>query len=207
MLHSRNLIVVLVLFITGGCGATVRPPAQPPRAVHVYITDYGRHSSLLMPTRDGHLVEFAFGDFDWFALNQTQWYDGPRSLLFSRGSTLGRRELRDIDDAQQLARATGAAKVTRFDVDGDRAARLRDDLNFAYSQHSFTEVFNPASDLYFVRVPECYGLFHNCNQVTARWLRDLGCEVTGPAITSNFTVSGNQSTTRKEVQTQPSTQP
>src|SRR4051794_37158104 len=50
-----------------GCGGPVRPPANVRDPVPIYVTDYGRHSTLLLPTDDGRLEEFAFGDWDWLA--------------------------------------------------------------------------------------------------------------------------------------------
>jgi hypothetical protein len=39
-----------------------------------------------------------------------------------------------------------------------------------------------------VKDDEHYCILHNCNHVTAGWLRDLGCEVHGPAMFSHFQV-------------------
>lgn len=178
----------LLLHLAGGCAAAITPPNGVSHPVDIYITDYGWHSSLLLPTGDGRLVEFAFDDFRWFALNQNTWHDALRSLFCSAGSTLGRRDLAKPDGPAELVGETGADRVARIAVEADGAARLREGLEFAYQAHSATEVFNPASDLYFVRVREPYSLFHNCNHVTARWLRELRCDVDGAAMTSKFKV-------------------
>jgi hypothetical protein len=180
------IAIGLLLQWAAGCGAVITPPPAVARPATIYITDYVRLSSLLLPIGDGRLEEFAFGDFQWFALNQNTWHDALRSLFCSAGSTLGRRELTDPNDPAKLVPATGADRVALLTVDAARAGRLRDELEFAYGQQSATEVFNPASGLYFVHAREPYSLFHNCNHVTARWLRELGCKVNGAAMTSKF---------------------
>ena len=47
-------------------------------------------------------------------------------------------------------------------------------------------VYNSLIQLYFVRVPEHYWMFHNCNHVVARWLRALDVDVGGLTTTSDF---------------------
>jgi hypothetical protein len=47
-------------------------------------------------------------------------------------------------------------------------------------------VYNDAYDLVFVLYPERYSLFHNSNQVVAKWLEELGCEVEGAAFFSEW---------------------
>jgi hypothetical protein len=207
MAHRRTCLaawLLLLLLIGQGCTTTVIPPRRETlrceAGTDVYLADYGRHSGLLFPAREGMLVEFAFGNFAWFAMNQNDWHNAFGSLFFSAGSALGRRELRITTDngrdPADVKRATGAAKITRIHVSADRAAELRDGLNLAYAQQASTEVFNPASEMYFVRVREPYSVFHNCNHVTARWLRRLGCDVDGLAATSKFVVRKERASQR-----------
>ena len=49
-------------------------------------------------------------------------------------------------------------------------------------------VFNPWTDFSMVRDDEHYAMWHNCNHLTARWLRELDCRVEGIALLSHFTV-------------------
>jgi hypothetical protein len=64
------------LLLCGGCTTTIVPPRAPADPVSVYVTDYGRHSSILLPDPRGHLTEYAFGDWNWFALRQVGSSDG-----------------------------------------------------------------------------------------------------------------------------------
>src|SRR5689334_13559900 len=68
------LRVVTLLFLIGpalaggGCGGTITPPRAVRDPVPVYVADYGRHATLLLPVEDGGLEEFAFGDWRWLAM-------------------------------------------------------------------------------------------------------------------------------------------
>ena len=70
----------MVLLSLTGCSWTVRPPAHPSSPVNVYLTDYGRHTSLILPTPDNRLAEYAFGDWDFFALGHAGFLNGIRAL-------------------------------------------------------------------------------------------------------------------------------
>src|SRR5438045_2606308 len=83
-------ILIFLIVASGGC-ATVRPPANPRDPVPVYLTDYGVHSSLLMPNGDGRFVEYYFGDWG-FAVDNRNWpQDACGALLVSGQAALGRR--------------------------------------------------------------------------------------------------------------------
>jgi hypothetical protein len=40
--------------------------------------------------------------------------------------------------------------------------------------------------MWFVRSGEPYNALHNCNHLTARWLKSLGCQIRGTALFSKF---------------------
>ena len=66
---------------------------------------------------DGHLMEYSYGDWDFYALNKYKWYIGASKLLFSEGSGLGRRILAHPGDDEALSIAVdgnGDAYVTGF---------------------------------------------------------------------------------------------
>ena len=73
-------------------------------------------------------------------------------------------------------------------VEREAASVLNQQLEERYAQHLQTEIYNPAYQTYFVADDEHYGLCNNSNMITARWLRQLGCTVHGPALLSNFVV-------------------
>src|SRR4051812_19057915 len=94
------MLMLLSLFQTG-CATKVIPPGRPNDPVTVYLTDYGRHSSVIVPSIKGHgYDEWSFGDWEFFALGHTQWWIAIRAMLHSPQATLGRRH---IDDAAMVS--------------------------------------------------------------------------------------------------------
>jgi hypothetical protein len=183
----RGVVLLLALGLTGCGGARITPPACPADPASVFVADYGRHSSLILPSPvDGKLHEYTFGDFDWFALNRNAWHDALDALFCSDGAALGWRTLDPADDAESLARSTSAPRVLQLQVARDRASRLLEKIDARYRRHLPSQVFNPLMSLHFVRDDERYSWGNNCNHVTARWLEALGCTLRGSRMTSHF---------------------
>jgi hypothetical protein len=186
--------VIALALAGGGCGGgTITPPKAIREPVEVYVADYGRHATVLLPAEDGgELVEFAFGDWRWLALNHRQWYDAPGSIFFSGASTLGRRYFRPAPPPDRFISTLKTERYVSFPVEREKADALRDELNGEIEHANSTA--RPSADgdgFVYVRASEGYCLFHNCNHVTARWLRELGCRVDGATMTSRFVVTKN----------------
>ena len=139
--RARAIVRLLLLIITttgaGGCATTIVPPPHPVEPVPVFITDYGRHSSLLLPHPGGGFTEYAFGDWNWFALKRTTSGDALQALFFSPASTLGRRQLSTPDNLTAIT-AGSAGMAARTAVVGKktdptlvmlRLARVMEKLN------------------------------------------------------------------------------
>ena len=187
---ARNLAASLIVMLVaaGGCATTITPPPNVANAATVYVMDYGRHSSLLLPAGPHSFSEYAFGDWDWFALRRTTFGDGVRAMFFSRASTLGRRQLLLPDGANAfaVAKALRAERALRIDAPGDRVEGLRRQLDDLFDRHLNTVIYEVESDMWFVRYRGGYWGCHNCNHRTKDWLEALGCDVRGPALTSRF---------------------
>ena len=183
------LVACVIASASAGCVTTVIPPAPSGDDVPVFVTDYSRHSSILLPAPEGHYIEYAFGDFNWFALSKTSGSDGARALLWSAGSTIGRRQLRLTDNIEAVVRDTDAETVIRFKAARAKVNALIEQLDAEFFAAHGTVTYNPASSMWFVRSRQRYNAFHNCNHLTARWLRELGCTVHGTAMFSKFRIS------------------
>jgi hypothetical protein len=168
-----------------GCATTVTPPRGVADPVTVYLADYGRHSSLMLPRETDALVEYAFGEWRWFALNDTGVRAACRALCWGTTGTLGRRSVAAAtpDSLEELL-----AGVTLFAIRVEREAAnaLVERLDDRWLRHEADAVYNPEFNLHFVPVAQRYHVFRNCNPVVAGWLRDLDCRVRGPALTSNW---------------------
>ena len=119
-----SLSTCIVLLLLTGCGATIIPPAHVLDPVPVFVTDYGRHSSLVLPDGGGDLVEFAFGDWNWFAVNKTGFTSAVSAMLWSGGATFGFRHLDAGPHRANLAGVIGCNHVLRFEAERARVEML-----------------------------------------------------------------------------------
>ena len=153
----------------------------------VYVTDYGRHASVVVSTGPQVLTEYTYGDWTYFAEAKATFPNALAALFCSKQAALGRRRLTDPGDPARLA-ADLRASVQSLRVEADAVRDLSARLDARYEQQESSEIYNPSESMFFVKDPEHYSLTHNSNRMTARWLFDLGCNVCGPSLLSNFVV-------------------
>src|SRR5437016_2299558 len=77
------LFLTATLLGAGGCMTMVTPPTHPQHPVQVFLTDQLIHSSVLLPTDDGRYIEYAFGDWNYAALNHCWPHDAIGAMFFS----------------------------------------------------------------------------------------------------------------------------
>ena len=147
----------------------------------VAVIDYGYHASLALPAADGTLVEYAYGEWEWFALNNDAWYRVFPALCWPTQGALGRRALRFPPDV-------ASEETLVFQVGRAEAAALLDRLNRRYASRTEEPVHNPAVGLTFVPDDASYCCAANCNTTLADWLRELGCEVSRPTCAASFVI-------------------
>ena len=194
---STLMLAFLACLLLGGagigCATTVRPESKPIDPVPVFLTDYGVHSSLMLPTLDGSYVEYSFGDFGYAALNRGGPHNALGALFASGQSGIGRR-FHSIRPGDEMPRPAYAPKsVKKIYANRWQVAALVDELDRRYRKNADgSEVHNPITDNVFVKDAERYSIANNCNHMTGRMLRQLGCEVRGNTATSKFRVVGRQ---------------
>ena len=170
------------------CTTTVHEPASVRDPATVYILDYGRHASLLLPREDSSdLVEFAFGEWGWFAEGHDCLLRGPFVLLFPGQGTLGRKQWPPPPPGTPMAEWIGVISAEPIMVERSRAAALVARLDAAFEEHEDSRIAN-ATGMEFVKIPRRYRGLSNSNTLVGEWLRELGAEVDGPAFFSNFAV-------------------
>lgn len=184
----------LLLVFMVGCTNSISPPASPADPVRVYLLDHGRHPSLLLPTDDGKLVRYVYGEWKWYALSDTGFFQTFRALLWPTQGALGRKELQSSAEIELLRQRDPFENMFEITVPRERARRLLNALDERYNRNISTHHFNADYDLNFVHDPRSYYLLQNCNHIMAAWLRDLGCEVKGTTIYSNWRIVADERT-------------
>jgi hypothetical protein len=174
-----------------GCATVVVPPAAPDEPVAVFLLDHGGHASLVLPAGEGGLVRYAYGDYRWYALEQTGPGSGLAALLGSTTGALGRGKLRGPAEARAVRAQVreGTRQVFALRVARAASERLRAELDGIFAADRGTPVYSATYDLEFVRHPVPYSAEHNSNVVTAGWLESLGCEVKGAGLITNWSVT------------------
>jgi hypothetical protein len=184
----RRLLLLLLPLAFGGCQHTVTPPAAVSDPVTVFVIDYGRHASLALPAGDeGGLVEWSWGDWNWFARERTGALDGLQALFASPRSTLSRRSLPNVGGAAELQERVGAQEVLGFDVERWRGERLRRRLEERWEPLPGESVIRSGGRV-FAPDDARYSLFNNSVHELARWLEELGADVSGTAFTASYTL-------------------
>lgn len=185
-----TLIGILLLFLSG-CGTTyLQPPADPPDPRAVFVVDHGRHTSLVLVTDAGDMVRYAYGDWRYYADQDTRLRSGVAALFCRTPSTLARRELAGPpEETILLARLrVGVQTIHLLEVRGADADRLRAELDALHAQgvdrHQYVAVY----DLVFAPHPEPYTWRNNSATKIGAWLEELGVKVKGPALLSRWEV-------------------
>jgi hypothetical protein len=179
------LLFLLAAVGLGGCQHVIEPPASVSDPVTVFVVDYGRHASLVLPKEDSSLVEWSWGDWDWFALERTGPMQGLQALLASPRSTLSRRELAPAKDTQELTMRLAAGQVLSLEVERTRSEALLQQLEGRWLRRRDEAVTHPSGRV-FVPDDARYSLFNNSVHELTRWLEALGANVSGTGVTANF---------------------
>lgn len=169
-------ISILLLWVLSP--ATIIPPADPSDAVVIYVTNYGLHSRLVLPTGNSELIQYAYGDWHYFALNQQDLKTGLAALLIPTPGTLGRRKFSNIAALQE--------NTLNLKVAQTKVRQLLQLLDARFQQNLATQVENLHTGLTLVQDDKTYTLLHNSNHELVAWLEYLGCRVDGFVMWANF---------------------
>ncbi|UCC72919.1 MAG: hypothetical protein JSV86_21665 [Gemmatimonadota bacterium] len=190
---ARRLVAVsavIGLLFCQACTTVIMPPVVPDEPRTVFLLDHGRHASLALPGRDGGVVRYSYGDWRYYAQVNTGLSEASAAVLWPSRAGLGRRELSGPPTAAAVRRQllVWVEGIYELVVDSQEIEALRARLDSIYEANLETRIYNAAYDLEFVHHPSAYWVFHNSNQVIARWLKELDCRVGGPVLLSNWKV-------------------
>jgi hypothetical protein len=181
--------MLVVLLALAGCSTTIVPPLHVEQPVTVFLVDKGRTPSLVVPSGTGQLVRYTYGEWRWYALDETGALRGLAALLWPTQGAFGRAELPGPPTRETVERhLPGAVETLAVVVEAARVREFEQRMERLYADRRDTEVYAPHVRMHFVHHPRRYTWFRNSNHVVAAWLRELGCETRGLSYRSQWTV-------------------
>lgn len=179
-----------LLFIAlTGCAWTIHPPVTVDEPVSIFVTDYGRHTRVALPGGDRQLVEYGFGDWEYYGLEETDTLTGLRAITGFGDAAISRRQLPHTANAAEFLAIGGGSRSEELQVNADRAAALYQRLETEWRVVEKSAIPRRREGLLISKdSSQQYHLFRNSNHITATRLKELGCDVRGIPILSNFRV-------------------
>ncbi len=144
--------------------ATIVPPANPVEPITIYVIDYGWHSRLVLPTDKGELIQYAYGDWKYFALNQQDLKSGAAALFLPTQGTLGRRKFSNIVELQQIIQQQDYTLLS-LEVALAKVTQLLKLLDERFNRNISTSIENSQTGLTLVKDDQEYILLQNSKQV------------------------------------------
>jgi hypothetical protein len=137
------------------------------------------------------MARYIYGDWNYYALGNRGLTDALLALFWPTGGALGRQQMEGPPGVESLRRQVGVEikRIHALEVERSKVDRLITRLNKVLDAQDETLLVNLPNDMEFGHHPQAYTYFHNSNHVVARWLRELGCRVRGPAFSSRWEVS------------------
>lgn len=195
--HAHAPAGVAAAAVLAGCVNSISLPAEPPVAVRtIHVLDLGRHSRLAFELPRGGLVEYAYGEWRWYAGMEDSWWRLPAVLLWETRGTLGRRYWRGPGAKARLREAYGDPVVLDLPADRHKADALAARLDREFETRRQLVVRNRVYGLSFVPWNRDYWLFNNSNHAVGDWLRAAGFEVTGCGVFAAWKIERPASGTR-----------
>jgi hypothetical protein len=172
----------LSVILLSGCANTIYPPEELADIRQAYLVDLGHHSRLALELPDGSLLEYGYGEWQWYARMEHQWWRVPAVLFWPTQGALGRRKWPAPHAQARLLDEYDGLIVLELSADARRADALIAQLGREFNRHPEQQVRNDIYRLDFVPSPRPYWLFNNSNHAVKKWLQALGYEVTGSGI-------------------------
>jgi hypothetical protein len=183
---GSGILVALLLGLA--VPTTVIAPERVSEPVAIFLVDYGRTPALVLPVDESRMVAYAYGDWNYYALRKQGAGDSIAALLWPTQGALGRKEFAAQPTIQSVRRGieSGVEDIHMLRVDRRAVERLRGELDAAFHDRLDTAV--SAYGMTFVHHSQPYSYWSNSNRMTAAWMKELGCQIRGPAFASSWRV-------------------
>jgi hypothetical protein len=181
------VVIAYILLIWMFSPAIIVPPNDPVEAIAIYVIDYGWHSRLVLPSGNGELIQYAYGDWNYFALHQQDLKNGAVALLLPTQGTLGRQKFSNIVELQQIIQQQDYTLLS-LEVALAKVTQLLKLLDERFNRNIATNIKNSQTGLTLVKDDQEYILLHNSNHEVVEWLQYLDCQIYGFVMWSNFRI-------------------
>lgn len=197
MISFRNIFrwlsaCLLVFIITATFSACrvwqVTPPEDVRQPARVFLSEYGKHTSVAFPVSGNGYVEFGFGEWHYYGMEEHGIGSSLRALGGGGRGALSKREIAFSGSAEmQFAQVAKSDRSMAIDVEWKRMRALRTALEGRW-EASDEQVVRTHDGLEVRSDPEAYRFFRNSNKASAKWLEEMGAEVRGTPVLSNFRI-------------------
>lgn len=146
----------------------------------IYLFQYSTwsHHSLGF-YQDGLLTEYTYGDWQLFALNNRGISTAIKNMTFLTQGALDKKTIEWQPGQHLCTQFKNCQMIVPFSAPTRKVTHLKHTLDQVYQQAITSQVYNAHEDVYFVKYPVPYWLFHNCNHQLVHWLEMLGCTISG----------------------------
>jgi len=186
---ALSVALLLVLVIVSACQSwKITPPSDVQNPARVFLSEYGKHTSVAFPTGTKTYVEFGFAEWHYYGREQRGVGSSLRAIGGAGRGALSRREIvtEHLDDVG-FGRAAGSSRSVGIDVETTRMQDLKQLLEKRW-HHAPERVVRGHDHIEVRQALEGYHLFRNSNALSAGWLREMGADVQGNPVWSNFEV-------------------
>ena len=194
--RSSRLLAILgaATFSLGACTSMVVPPVDVLDPVEIFVLSEAIHTGVVLPPdpdasgNPDQYVEFGFGDWSYYALENDYWFQAIDTVLWPTQGTLCRRAF-GARAAEELSDLADEISLQSIIVSRKDASRLRRRLQAEFDEARKVVIVNRDSNLKFVPSDYSYWLPYNCVDVAVDWLIELGCEVSWRPIRYSLLVA------------------
>jgi hypothetical protein len=131
-------------------------------------------------------VEYAYGEWQWYARMEDQWWRVPAVMLWPTQGTLGRWEWPAPRAKARLLDEYSGLIVLELPAEACKVDALIAGLERDFRSRSRELLRNTTYRLDFVPYHRRYWLFNNSNHAVKEWLQELGYEVEGSGIVADW---------------------
>lgn len=182
------ILVVFISLILSGCSGRITPPTTPETPRSVFVLDHGQHSSLVIEDKHGNLARYSYGDWRYYAEGETSFWSGLRAMFAPTKAALGRKHLSGPATLENVQKQVRIVVINTVPLEAEASAvdALQYKLETIYLQNQYSKIYRQDYDLEFVHYPLDYSVRHNSNQVIGLWLTELGSDIHGWPLLSNW---------------------